>query len=283
MSAGALEHADEGTADVLARAGIATVADVLARAEAVRDLPDRSNHVLRVGGHVFYVKRSKRRGPSREVGVLATLARAGVPVPRPAFWGAQRGIGSIAATDDLAPARPLDDLLREGALSPLARDAAFRSLAQAVARLHHARAHHRDLYLNHVFVDPTDASRGVTIIDVERTRRHHGLLSRDVVKDLAAVESSIPDGVLSCTSRARFLVDYLRARRFPVRTLLGPLLRRVVAKAAVIRAHVPRTPVGAAARPAAHLVSGQKPPRDGALGARDDVPPPGGRAPSVGP
>jgi hypothetical protein len=34
-----------------------------------------------------------------------------------------------------------------------------------------------------------------------------------------------------------------------VRTLLGPLMRRVVAKAALIRAHVPKTPVGEAARP----------------------------------
>jgi len=242
----------EGTPEVLARlarAGIETVADVLRKSETVRDLPDRSNHVLRVGEATFHVKRSRRRGPSREAAAIALAAAAGVPTAAIAFQGRAKAEGALVGTLDLAPARPLDDLLREGALFPLARDAAFRSLAEATAALHRGRLHHHDLYLNHVFVDPTGSRPGVTIIDLERATTHHGLLGRAVVKDLAAIESSVPDGVLSCEGRARFLAHYLRSRHFPVRSLLGPLLRRVVRKAARIRRHLPRTPVGAAARP----------------------------------
>jgi hypothetical protein len=248
VTAGALE----GPADVLSRlraVGILTVADVLERSEAVRDLPGRSNHVLRAGGDVLHVKRSKSRRSSPEAAGMAAAAAAGVPVPRLAFTGIDRRLGSVVGTFALAPARPFDDLLRERALSPAQVDAAWAALAEATARLHKANHRHRDLYLNHVFVDPTSPRPGVTLIDWERLGPHHGVLGSGVVKDLAAIESSVPDGTLSCPARARFLVAYLRGRGFPVRTLLGPLLRRVVRKAARIRAHAPRTPVGDAARP----------------------------------
>jgi tRNA A-37 threonylcarbamoyl transferase component Bud32 len=226
----------------LAAAGLHTVADVLSRATQVRDLPERSNHLLRVAGHAYHVKREKRRRRAREAAGLVVAGRAGVPVARLAFHGTDRRLGALTGTVDLAPARPLDDLLREGLPRPQAL-AALRALAVAAAALHQARLHHHDLYLNHVFVDPRDPDARVTLIDLERLTSHHGILGRTVVKDLAAIESSIPEGLLTCHERARFLAGYLAARRFPVRTLLGPLLRRVVRKAARIRAHAPRTPV----------------------------------------
>jgi hypothetical protein len=72
---------------------------------------------------------------------------------------------------------------------------------------------------------------------------------------LAAVESCLDGPTLSCRDRLRLLAHYLHARHFPSRFLLGPLARRVLRKAARIRAHAPRTPVGAAALP--------RPPRAG--------------------
>ncbi|MFO0932809.1 MAG: lipopolysaccharide kinase InaA family protein [Planctomycetota bacterium] len=242
-------HADEATTAALAAAGVRCVRDVLARSECVRDLKDRSNHVLRAGPAVYHVKLSKRAKVSREAVAIEFLQGIGVPTASLAFWSALRGVGALCGTVDLAPARPMDDLLREGALSPAAIDGAFKALAEAAAAMHEARVHHRDLYLNHVFVDPTGARPGVTIIDVERLQRHVGVLPRAIVKDLAAVEASIPEGTVDLTYRARLVVHYLRARRFPVRMLLGNLLRRVSKKVEEIRAHVPRTPVGAAARP----------------------------------
>src|SRR5206468_3312722 len=82
------------------------------------------------------------RGGSREAAAIDVLARLGVPVPRLAFAGRDRRHGHVAGTIDLAPARPLDELLREGALSRDATGAALRALAQAVATLHDARLHH---------------------------------------------------------------------------------------------------------------------------------------------
>jgi hypothetical protein len=239
---------DPAALAALAADGVATVADVLARAECVRDLAKRSNHVLRAGGLVVHVKRATSRRPSAEAAAIRASAAAGVPVPRIAFEGVDGKLGSIVGTVDLAPARPLDDLLAENALSEGAADAAFDALARATAALHGARLHHHDLYLNHVWADPR-RPEAVTLIDLERLSHGHGVLGRTVVKDLAAIEASVPDGTLSCRRRARFLEAYLGARGFPARLLLGPLLRRVVKKAASIRRHVPRTPVGAAARP----------------------------------
>ena len=250
---------DDGRLDVrpeaaplLASMGVATVADLLARAEVVRDLPDRTNLVLRAPGACLHVKRSRRRGPSREAAALEVAARAGVPVARIAFTGRARGLGSVVGTFDLAPARPLDDLLREGLLDADGATAALTATVRAAAALHAARLHHHDLYLNHVFVDPADPTRA-TLIDLERTTSHHGLLGRAVVKDLAAIHATIPAATASCADRMRLLARYLEARRFPVWSLLGRLSRRVEAKAARIRAHVPRTPVGTAAsgRPSA--------------------------------
>jgi hypothetical protein len=247
-SSGRLEGPPE-TIDLLARAGVETVADVLARAVLVRDLPARSNHVLEAGGRRFVVKREKRRRLSHEARGLRAAAAAGVPVPRLAFEGRDGALGALAGTDDLGPARPLDDVLASGALDPRARRAALRSLARAAAALHGAGLHHRDLYLNHAFVDPAEPEPPVVLIDLERVGRHRGLLGRRVVKDLAAIESSTPDAVPR-SDRARLLVHYLRARGLPVRALVRPLARRVARKAARIRAHAPRTPVGEAARPA---------------------------------
>ncbi len=242
----------EGPEDVLRglnAAGIATVADVLQRSETVRDLRDRSNHVLRVGRNVIFVKRTKSRRPPEEAAALALVAAAGVPVPRLAFSGRDPQAGGIVGTFDLAPRRPLDDLLKEGRLSPAQVDAAFRSLAEAVARLHRAHLGHRDLYLAHVYADPGEDRPSVVLIDWQRHWPVLGPLGHRVVKDLAAIESSIPEGTVRARARLRFLGHYLRARGFPVRTLLSPLARRVLKKAARIRRHAPRTPVGEAARP----------------------------------
>jgi hypothetical protein len=239
---------DPGALRLLAGEGIASAADVLARAEVVRDLPDRSNHVLRVAGQVFRVKREKRSARSREARGLRLARDAGVPAARVAFEGRDPRLGSMVGTFDLGAARPLDDLLREGRLDAAARRATLAALARAAAALHEAGLHHRDLYLNHVYVDPGASSPSVVLIDLERVGRHLGVLGRWVVKDLAAVEASIPAGTLSATDRARFLVHYLRARGDAVRALAAGLGRRVARKAARIRRHVPRTPVGAAAR-----------------------------------
>lgn len=238
----------------LAEAGVRTVADVLMRADTIRDLADRSNHELTVRGVRYFVKRTKPRGlfrrvpdPPPEARGLALLAVAGVPAAKVAFVGRDARSGAVTGTFDLAPARPLDTWLQRGALPNSAVDALLGALARAVATLHGAGLCHHDLYANHVFADPHTLK--VTLIDAERVGKSGGLLSRLVVKDLAALDVTLPDDVVGEHARARLLVRYLHARGLPARALAVPLARRIARKAARIRAHVPRTPVGAAARP----------------------------------
>jgi hypothetical protein len=205
-----------------------------------------------VGGRTVHVKRRKRvrHCTPHDEGLAILWARErDLPVPELAFIGADREHGSVAGTLDLSPARPLDDLLREDAIPLDARRRVCRDLADAVARLHEARGHHRDLYLNHVFVDPEAEVPIAGIVDWERTGTHRRRLGRWVVKDLAALFSSMPDGSVASVEQARFFVRYLRARGLEIGRAARKLTRRVARRATRMRAHVPRTPVGDAARP----------------------------------
>ena len=234
---------------VLASAGLLTVAQLLEASECVRDLRDRSNHVLRVGTHVFHVKRRRDVASSAEAATLRRARAAGVPTPTIAFEGADPACGAIVGTVDLAPARPLDALLRAGAMPAASRPRVLAALALAVARLHDARLHPRDLYLNHVFASPYGSPPGVTLIDLERATGRRWLRRRAVVRDLAALRASTPDDLVSAGERRRFLARYLRARGRDVRAAFASLANAVERKATSVRAHVPRTPVGDAARP----------------------------------
>lgn len=247
-------HVEPPWQGLFRRAGIRGVADVLARAECVRDLPDRANLRLRVGPLLVHVKHRKRRwgrpAPQDVEGARVRWAASlGVPAPPLVFRGEDARLGAVAGTKDLAPARPLDDLLREGALAPAARLTAMIRLAIALARLHEAGAHHRDLYLNHVYADPALDDPLVAIIDWDRSGRHRFPYGRWVVKDLAALLSSIPPGSVTDREQVDFLVRYLGMRGRGVDASSRRLARRVARKAARMRAHVPRTPVGEAARP----------------------------------
>ena len=242
-----------GTLDVLARleaADITTVGDVLSHGECVRRLPARANYVLRVGDDTFHVKanygRRARPPIPKEAVALGWCHQHAVPTAELAFQG-QTAACAITATRDLAPAAPLDDVLRAGTLDAAGRARALRQVAQLTARMHDGGHSHRDLYLNHLFVDPSDRQSTVRVIDVERLRRHRRQLGRRVIKDLAALEHSAAP-LVSEGERTRFLVRYLTLRGLPRRGVLPGLIRRIQSKAKRIGAHVPRTPVGAAAR-----------------------------------
>jgi tRNA A-37 threonylcarbamoyl transferase component Bud32 len=236
----------------LADDGIVAVEDVLRRAEGVRDLEARANYRLWAGGLLVHVKRGKRRFGRRpraaEAEAIQTARRAGVPTARLLFWGLDPRHGAVTGTLDLAPARPLDALLKEGRVPGTARRRLLVALARAVARLHGAGLHHRDLYLNHVFADPLSDPPRLWLIDLERLGRHRRALSRWVVKDLAALEATARGAGVSGAERRRFLLAYLDARGLGRARAARPLLARIERKARRILAHVPRTPVGAAAR-----------------------------------
>ncbi len=237
-----------------AEAGIQGPAAVLARAEVVRDLPDRQNLRLALGRHVVHVKRTKPRGgrgPSASAEALAgeRVRALGIPVPPLIFQGGDGEGGALAGTLDLAPARPLDDCLREGALSRVDRRRVLHQLALVAAVLHGAGLHHRDFYANHVLVEPGRDEPVVAVIDWERLGVHARPFGPRVVKDLAALSASCADDLVTPGERARFLVRYLGLRGALGRRRFAFLDRRIRRKVRRIRRHVPRTPVGEAARP----------------------------------
>jgi tRNA A-37 threonylcarbamoyl transferase component Bud32 len=251
MSAGPqIRAADPATGRLLAEAGIGTVRDLLERAEWVRRLRARSNLRLRLGARTVHVKHHPRaRTASPEARGLRAAAAAGVPVPPLAFEGASARDGAVAGTFDLAPARPLDDLLREGLLGPELRRRVGALLARAVAALHGAGRHHRDLYLNHAYVDPEALRPLAGIVDWDRSGRHRRVWGRRVVKDLAALEASARAAGVPARERLRFAVTYVAVRGGLDRRRTRRRLRQVLRRAERIGARVPRTPVGEAARP----------------------------------
>lgn len=179
--------------------------------------------------------RLRRRRGARpgvdEARLLARLESEGIPVPAVVAAGALpsgRSFVVVRAVDG----EPLDDAIRAGRFAaPARRRELLLSLARLVRRLHATGTVHRDLYLCHVLVSPD--GRTLALIDFERalSRRRE----RWRVKDVAALLSSVPDGLLSRTDAVRFLLEYRGGadglRRFA---------RRVARKAARLRAHVPR-------------------------------------------
>ncbi len=105
------------TLERLRAGGVRTVQDVLEKSTCVRDLTTRANRVLEVDGLRIFVKHAKKAKRAREAEALAKLQGARVPTAAPAFSGVDSDLGAVTGTLDLAPARPLDDLLHEGALS----------------------------------------------------------------------------------------------------------------------------------------------------------------------
>ncbi len=244
----------EGSRDdlaVLETHGVRTLEDVFAKATCVRDLRDRSNHELAVGDRVVFVKRRKGARRAREAEAIVTVSALGIPAPRVVFHAIARDAGAVTGTWDLAPGRPLDDLLQEGALSRAQRRDALGRLARATAALHEGGYRHRDLYLNHVFAAPEGDSCPVWIIDWERLGRCRRTLGRRVIKDLGALASSLPEGAVPLRERVHFLLTYLEARSVPRRGVYEGLVRRIQRKARRIKRHVPRTPVGDVTRPGA--------------------------------
>lgn len=227
---------------VLRDAGIATCQDVLNRSACLRDLDTRSNHRLALDGLVVFVKRQKPRGRAgprnRELEGCEAAARLGVPTAPVVFSGLDARLGALIGHASLEPARPLDDLIREERLDAAAADMVLAALARHVATLHDGGRHHRDLYLNHVFVDPGVPEDVRAILDWERSGPHRRTWGRWVVKDLAAVRASLPDEAVFPAWLDRYVEA--RAAAVPPRRLA----RRIERKAQRIRAHVPRTPVG---------------------------------------
>ena len=87
-------------------------------------------------------------------------------------------------------------------------------LAKLVSRLHTAGYVHRDLYLSHIFFDPTATpDNALCLIDLQRMIRPAVNLKRWIIKDLASLNYSTPRSLVSRADRLRWLKLYLGAVR----------------------------------------------------------------------
>ena len=82
--------------------------------------------------------------------------------------------------------------------------------AALISRLHRQGYIHRDLYLSHVFYDPSSPmERSLRLIDLQRVIRPRWRFRRWIVKDLASLNFSTPSRLVSRTDRVRWLRRYL--------------------------------------------------------------------------
>ncbi len=176
----------------------------------------------------------------REALNLAGLARDGLPVP--ALLGcwehAGRLRGAVAASAVAMQKIEHQEHLRQLAeRDPRVALQHLHALALLVGHLHARGWHHRDLYLQHVIVEPL--TQRLVLLDVGRARQRRRVARRWFVKDLAALQFSTPP-TIGARARLRFLAAYLRARQLSDRAQKRRFRRDVLAKARRIARHVPR-------------------------------------------
>lgn len=109
-------------------------------------------------------------------------------------------------------------------------------LAELVAKLHAKGYIHRDLYLSHIFYDAdVPVERALHLIDLQRMIRSPLRRRRWIVKDLAALNHSVPRALIRDVDRLRWLTHYMRASglNMPIRSLVY----RIVGKTQRIERH----------------------------------------------
>ena len=207
--------------------------------------------------HTFYIKRfsnppaSARRevrrsgtGARSVAGIewrwMAHLAANGIPCPHAVAFGesfvGRREYRSVVVLAEV-PGQSLETWLTRWSTSDLAT---VRSLvdptAELVARFHQSGFAHRDLYACHLFYDDrATAGHMLHLIDLQRVFRPRWCRRRWIIKDLAALNHSMPRDLIPQSIRVAWLKRYLG-----VRTLddsAKRLARRIAAKTASMSRH----------------------------------------------
>lgn len=196
-------------APILRSARLDTVNAWLAdeRVSVWRDIRERQNGTIELGGLRFHVKRLRPPHGGEvesEVAGIGLLEAAGIPTVPLVAWGETAGGAGVVVTHDLAGFSPADQLVSGG--QPFARF--LEPTATLAAKLHSAGLHHRDLYLCHFLFNDTDEAR---LIDAARVRRLPWLSRRRwVVKDLAQFRYSAREAGAKEQELDRWLEIWLR-------------------------------------------------------------------------
>jgi len=109
-------------------------------------------------------------------------------------------------------------------------------LAELIRRFHGCGYVHRDLYLSHIFFDPSaPTTERFRLIDLQRVMKAEAGTRRWIVKDLAALNYSVPSPFATDTDRLRWLTRYLGFRKLDAAA--RRLVYRVVGKTQRIAWH----------------------------------------------
>jgi tRNA A-37 threonylcarbamoyl transferase component Bud32 len=114
-----------------------------------------------------------------------------------------------------------------------------QELGRIIARLHNAGIRHADLYAKHVYVDVRDS--GIHLIDWQRSSRLRRLPWRDRFRDLAALDATLDESVVTAPERfacLRAYIDESDIRTRIRRTQLAQAMRLVTRRRdALLRNH----------------------------------------------
>jgi tRNA A-37 threonylcarbamoyl transferase component Bud32 len=143
----------------------------------------------------------------REARLLQDLRAAGIECPQTIAADEKNGGPAFVLVRQLPGAVDLRQFLRDWIPeSHCQRRGFFRSVGQALARVHAADFNHPDLYSKHVVVDPS--SRNVYFLDWQRARRWRRLSWRRRFHDLAALHATLADDLASPRDRLACLRGY---------------------------------------------------------------------------
>jgi hypothetical protein len=145
---------------------------------------------------------------------IQRLTADGVPCVEAVAYGEEvrkgREVRSAGLTAEAA-GRSLEKWVREWgeADRPIVRRL-VPATASLISRLHGRGYIHRDLYLSHLFYDPSQpVDRSLRLIDLQRVIRPRWRFRRWMVKDIASLNFSTPPGLVSRSDRLRWLRRYL--------------------------------------------------------------------------
>jgi len=172
---------------------------------------------------------------------IRRLTVLGISTPQVVACGSRRSgfreVASLLLTAELH-GESLEKWLprRAASLGRSMKRSLSQNLAALVAKLHNAGLVHRDLYMSHIFI----AAKGedhidLSLLDLQRVVRPRWRKWRWIVKDLAALNYSVPFSVATKADRVRWLKLYLNERA--VAANRRALIRAVVRKTGRIARH----------------------------------------------
>jgi tRNA A-37 threonylcarbamoyl transferase component Bud32 len=160
----------------------------------------------------------------REMSLLTEIRDSGIGAPEVLAAGESMGQAFLLTRE--VDGIDLRRFLHDTADRSLRRELA-RALGAALARMHEAGLDHPDLYSKHVLVNGKGRRVRVCFLDWQRSRRRR-VSWRVRCRDLAALDTSLADGLACARDRLRCLHSYLKScRQGRATPQLSRLTRRI--------------------------------------------------------